>query len=178
MQWKAYFTYRCKWNFSHISHIFLPSLHKIHYRHIHKTSLKDYHICESHHQESLTLPWSVIHILSILRMFTVWFGWNFVYETEYIATVCLWFSSKSAQAKPNFSYGHEWTKIYVCTMKLYEFWGHSEPWYGGIQVLSAIASYPRRMEISNHTTLWISYHLVQFVYCVTPSSLPLCLFLT
>jgi len=42
----------------------LPNLHKIHYRHIHKTLLKDYHLCESHRQES------VIRILSILQILT------------------------------------------------------------------------------------------------------------
>lgn len=31
---------------------FLPNLRKIHYRHIHKTLLKDYHVCDSHHQEN------------------------------------------------------------------------------------------------------------------------------
>ena len=55
---------------------FLPNLHKIHYRDIHKTLLKAYQLRESHHQESLTLPRSVIQLQSILHTFTVWFGWN------------------------------------------------------------------------------------------------------
>jgi hypothetical protein len=108
----------CCENRSSEDHTLLMSLLwiKLCARDIHKSILSDWVLC----RPMLWKPCfeGVNGFVFVLAAFIVWCGGNLI--SEHFSVERLWVSWKLAQGKPCCSCGHQWSYIYVCTLKPYD----------------------------------------------------------